>query len=154
MKVDQSPVFKSMVFNCELALLGCDAPKEVSLAVICNLYIFRNKRTDFFTQNPRKYLYAMGESHTRNFATSRSIVSLSFICFQDMTIKRSQKEPHQFSVKEPKWKSTQILQFRARFCWNCKIFSYISKGYIYTLTTSNALMSFQIIRKIKTTSDM
>ena len=39
-----------MVFNCELALLGCDAPKEVSLAVICNLYIFRNKRTD---QNPR-----------------------------------------------------------------------------------------------------
>ena len=39
-----------MVFNCELALLGCDAPKEVSLAVICNLYIFRNKRAD---QNPR-----------------------------------------------------------------------------------------------------
>ena len=54
-KVDQSPVFKSMVFNCELALLGCDAPKEVSSAVICILYIFRNKRTDFFTQNPRKW---------------------------------------------------------------------------------------------------
>ena len=50
----------NMVLNCELAFLGCDAPMEVSSAVtaipvICILYIFQNKRTDFFTQNPRKW---------------------------------------------------------------------------------------------------
>ena len=28
---------------CELALLGCNAPEEVSSAVICILYISRNK---------------------------------------------------------------------------------------------------------------
>ena len=32
-------------------------------------------------------------------------------------------------MKEPKWKSSQILQFRARFCRNCKfLFSHILRG--------------------------
>ena len=35
---------------CELALLGCNAPKEVSSAVLCILYIFRNKElTSLYT---------------------------------------------------------------------------------------------------------
>ena len=35
----------------------------------------------------------------------------------------------QLTVKEPKWRSSLILQFRARFCRNCKFFfSYMESG--------------------------
>ena len=71
MKVNQSPVFKSMVFNCELALLGCDAPKEVSLAVICNLYIFRNKKNWLLHPKPTKIFICHGWKPYKKFCNQQ-----------------------------------------------------------------------------------
>ena len=78
-KSESGPIatdFKSMVFNCELTLLGCHAPKEVSSAVICILYIFRNKKLTSLPKTLkngqfwRPWKWIWGPTKKRSFTTA------------------------------------------------------------------------------------